>query len=95
MPKSDEVFVALASDLFVASLLGTIFYRANCPILAGWYFSMIFWCIISHCLLSMRHWLQMQRLQDAQIEQKAWAHEVEEHRRWSQMQRERWGDRHH
>lgn len=93
MPKSDPVFVAILSDVVVAAALAAICYLFGCPILGSWYLSMIFWCLVNHALLSARHHFQMQRLQDAQIEQQYWADEVENQRVWAQIQRERWGDR--
>lgn len=94
MPNSDPIFVAVLSDVVVAASLGGFCYLIGCPILGSWYLCTIFWCVISHALLGLRHSFQMQRLQDAQVEQKSWANEVEQHRVWAQMQRERWGDRH-
>lgn len=94
MPKLDETTVTIISDLVVAVWLAATLYLFECPILASWYFSMIFWCLIAHGIQSMRHGIQMQRLQDAQIEQRGWSNEVAKQRQRAEMQRERWGDRH-
>jgi len=93
MPNSDEVSVTLLSDLLACASLATICHWIDCPILSSWYVCMIFWCLVNHAMVSFRHGFQMQRLQDAQIEQQYWSSEVEQQRVWAQMQRDRWGDR--
>ncbi|MEZ6098153.1 MAG: hypothetical protein R3E01_04205 [Pirellulaceae bacterium] len=95
MPESDPQFVAMASDLVVCLALAITCLFFGCTILANWYLYMIFWCLIDHALTSFGQRMQIQRLQDAQIEQQYWADAVENQRRRAEMQRERWGNRFH
>lgn len=93
MPRSSDTAVAVISDILVAALLSGICYLFACPILSGWYLSMIGWCLLAQGVLAARKSFQLQRLDDAQFESDAWSADLRERQYWAEMQRERWGDR--
>lgn len=95
LPTWPAEWMGLASDIFVAAALGGICYLANCPILGSWYLAMIPWLLIAQAVIQGRDYMRMQRMDDARIESDEWTRRLREQHHWAEMQRERWGDRHH